>query len=196
MPLPVIANVYRCTLKWGNLLSGVKPENVLHVVSPGDTAANVGADLIDAIVANPATYSMMPGASVLDQCDVLELDGTSGTVTVVGNAASVITAGTGNDVPESSIRITLQTGLAGPARRGRQFIGPLTEDNIANGMYVPTIGTVTAAWNALLVTLTASRPVGGGLAVASYVHGDYAAVTNCLARVNLGTQRRRLLQTR
>lgn len=196
MPLPVIANTYRCTLKWGSLTSGIKPENVLHVVSPGDTATNVGEDLIAAIVANPATYSMMPAAAVLDQIDVLKLDGTSGTVAVTTNAGSVTTSGSGAEVPESAIRITLQTGLAGPARRGRQFIGPLTEDNINYGLYVPTLSTVTSAWIALLATLTASRPVGGGLAVASYVHGDAVAVNNCVARINLGTQRRRLLQTR
>lgn len=195
-PLPVINDAFRCTLVWSNLFSGVKPRNVLHIASASLSATQVGETLIDAIVANPATYSMMPAPAILQQVDVLPLDGVSGTVAVVGNASSVVTTGSGSEVPESAIRITLYTGLAGPRHRGRQFIGPLTEDNISNGDYAPTIGTVTTAWNDLVDDIDSISGGLAALAVASYVHADMNPVTSCLARTDLGTQVRRLRSLR
>lgn len=194
-PLPVIAGTYRCTLNWLNT-APAHPRNVLHIHFTPSSATDVGEALIDAMVSNVAAFSMMPAISQLESVDVLELDGSAGTINVTGDAASVITSGSGDIVPEAALCVKHATGLAGPRHRGRTFIGPLTEDNIINGLYVPTLATVTNAWNDLTADIKTNLGGVGYFTVASYVHGDQNEVVSNAARVHLATQRRRLLATR
>lgn len=195
--LPVIAGAFRCTLNWAGGSSGNQSHNVIHVLSPTATVTQIVAALATAINANPATFSMMDSPVALESVSVLPLDGSSGTSVLAPPVTVNVSTGTGNLVPEAAIGVTFYTGLSGPRHRGRIFIGPLTEDNIANGLYVPTLATVTNAWNSFLTSLRTALPGSvGGLGVASYVHADINAVTLCSAHADLRTQVRRLRRLR
>lgn len=197
MPLPVIANTFRTTLNWTGTLSSQNSHNVLHIASATGDESDIRDAVQSAILANAATFSMMHSSVALTSMSILKLDGVSGTVTLAPTSTVDVSTGTGDIVPESCIGVSFYTGLAGPRHRGRIFIGPLTEDNINSGNYVPTLSTVTNAWNDFLSDLSAALPLGaGGLGVASYVHSDINAVTVCTAHQALRTQVRRLRRLR
>jgi hypothetical protein len=197
MALPVIPNTFRVTLNWGGGAVVAKSHNVIHVLTATGTEAQIASALTTAFLAQPATVSMMESSIKLVDMSILKLDGSSGTQTLPPTSTVDVSTGTGGVVPEAAIGVTFYTGLAGPRHRGRIFLGPLTEDNFADGNYVPTLSTVTTAWNAWIVALKAALPGGvGGLGIASYKHADMNAVTTCLAHQPLRTQVRRLRRLR
>jgi hypothetical protein len=101
----------------------------------------------------------------------------------------------GNDsIMEGAAVLSFRSSQLGPRGRNRLFIGPIAESAQAEGVLdddVPT--TLVARWSAFQALLLAGD---AALRVASYVHADSHPITTLLCNSHMGTQRRRLLQTR
>lgn len=197
MPLPVIADVFRCSLIW-DTVAGVTPVNVIHVQSATATASQVGTNLLQAFEDHSATLAAIATGYDLHEIDVLPLDGTSPTTPIFISDSGVNGSGGANPVPEVALVTTFSTNQRGARGRGRLFLGPMSEAAIVAGeidtaaISLASVGAAWVAWNAQLLAGSPSITH----VVASYVHADAHPVTLYTPRIDYGTQRRRLLQTR
>lgn len=187
-PLPVLTNVYRCALNWRNSSGGIA-ENVIHILGhSGVTVDDIGG-LFGAFWTNDMngyvsnTYRM---ASV----SVTPLDGTSATVEFpMPDVTQFHGKQTGDVVPAVCGVIKLTTAARGRKARGRLFMGPAGESNIADGMQqTSNAATTTTAWQNFVDALSGNNTP---LIIASYTHEQVFAVTVASAEVPCATQRRR-----
>lgn len=199
MALPVITDVYRCTLNWATA-ANVAPRNVLHIRASSTTEALVGAALLAALgnaSSDTECWNTMIASHVLNSVTILALDGSSASA-IVNTVGGTIKGGqtAGDVIPQSCCLVSLRTSQRGPRGRGRVYTGPLAEAIHSNGQINTT--NVTAqqgGWNALLTNLPLQTPALH-LCVASYVHGDSHDVTSLTVEGVVATQRRRLAALR
>jgi hypothetical protein len=198
MTLPVINDVFRCTILWqgsGGILT-LNPRNVIHVSAPslneGDVADNLGNAMQTARAANEP---LLVGSSswIANAVDVLKLDGSSATQTLAMPHPWVMNSG-GDYSPASAAVISLHTGQRGARGRGRFFCGPVAEGKMVNGRLLTADMTDMATGWGILISQLAS--LGSPLVVASYKHADAHVVTSHRIDQILGTQRRRQDQLR
>lgn len=194
MPLPVIADVYRCTINQTIGLEAIA--NVIHVEATGTfTLADLADDIQDAWEATNSFIGVQ--SSAVDYVDVVvqPLDGTTSNVqrpwqsglTKHGTAASTPATS------QSALVYTLQTGLSGRSRRGRLYLcGPdRGTANVEATRWDLTQNHAADAGNNFAAAL-AGGSVGATLHVASYVPpGSAVPVINLRANDYIGTQRRR-----
>lgn len=199
MALPVISDIFRCTLNWSTG-GGVTPRNVLHVSNASATEAQVGTSL--KTVLENASYDVelwgcLNAANVLQSLDIIKLDGSSASITTT-MTPGVVKGGavTGDVIPQACGVVSFHTSQRGPRGRGRIYIGPIMETQQAGGILLgTTVTSMQTAWTNFLTSL-AGAAVPIPLQVASYVHADAHAVTSASVDTIIGTQRRRLDQLR
>lgn len=198
MPLPVIPDVYRCTILWqgsGGVLT-LNPRNVIHVSAPslneGDVADNLGNAMN---TARTTAEPLFVGSSqwIANVVDVLKLDGVSATQTLAMPHPWVMNQA-GDFSPASAAVISLHTAQRGARGRGRFYCGPVAEGKMINGRILTADATEMATGWGLLIAELAS--LGSPLVVASYTHADAHVVTSHRVDTLLGTQRRRQDQLR
>lgn len=194
MPLPVIANTFRVGVV--QQVSGVVDQlvNVIHVhTSGGLTEADVADNVETAWSARLA--SQQDNNLLYVETDVLELNGTSGTLQHSWGASPAHgTHGSNEMAPLSTAAIvTLRTGLAGRSNRGRVFFGGLQrsqiDQNTGDALDSSAVTAIQGAWDLFISDLSSA---GSDLVVASYVHATEHVVTQAKVRSYLGTQRRRV----
>lgn len=194
-PLPVIANVVRCTLN-GAEEGGVAPRNVFHLLASGADESDIGASIFNNFQTDQ--FGVVPGDFVAQSVDILKLDGTSPTVNVPAPEdfdPTGIWGPIGDEwSPADAAVISLRTSVRGPRGRGRLFLGPLREAAMVNGSLAG--GGATSLSDAWVAWGSQMALDGFELVVASYTHADANQVTNLHADPGLGTCRRRLLQQR
>jgi hypothetical protein len=189
--LPVIADTFRITLNYSSF-EGVTPRNVFHVGNPLLDVTALAGVLNDNWVTNMAAPLRADYNPVT--FDILPLDGTTPTSNHTFLGPDDFCNGGGDPVPEAAFVLSLKTAQRGPRGRGRLFIGPASEEDIENGKAVNTArDSCQEAWSTFAANILGD---GAGLVVASYVHADKHVVTGVTVDSDLGTQRRRLLQTR
>ena len=189
MSLPVITNVYRCTLPW-IAADGVAPVNVFHVKSAtAETASAVGTAIGTLLGSVAHLFASTYSAYQLNTVEVLPLDGSSAT-----EPSSFSTTGggaTGSPIPSSAALVKFGTGLRGSAHRGRLYLGPVGESAVSAGQLDDTPRSqMQTAWDAFWGELIGGTP-SLELCVASYKHASAAVITSLLVETPLGTQRRR-----
>jgi len=188
MPLPVIADVYRCAINWN--AAGQHAVNVLHVSAPSSTENDVAAALSDA--ASPAMFDGVSESADAATVDIILLDGSAATVTLA--LTDWVGSGGSDFIPGASGLVKLQTGLRGPRHRGRIYLPFAAESGQSDGRWTgDTLTAPQAAWEGFLASL-----VGAGmeLVVASYAHADANPVTVVTWEPALATQRRRQTRVR
>lgn len=195
--LPVIADVYRCTILW-NTANGVAPRNVLHIKQPSGSEADVAEAFSYAYgvaIATNNPWAPMSNTYTAAALDVIKLDGSSATQTEA-LAATIGGSASGEIIPASAGVMSLHTAQRGPRGRGRQFVGPTTEGSQVNGLLTGGVQVEFAAGWDLFIEALPSAPVPAALVVASYRHADAHEVTSIRADAVCGTQRRRQDQLR
>lgn len=190
--LPVINNVFRCTLLW-NTNVGITPRNVFHVRASGATQEDVAL----AVEASAVDHLVAPMSAAWDcpEIAVLKLDGSSAGQIFSLSSGTFLGGVTGSDViPQATAVVSFHTAQRGPRGRGRMYVGPIAESMQAQGVLNTTAhDDMGVAWVDFIENLSnADTP----LQVASYVHADAHEVTNVNVDVMIGTQRRRLDQLR
>jgi hypothetical protein len=193
--LPIINDVFRVTLDW-NEVGGVTPHNVMHFHAPSLDESAVATALDISWVSDQ--WSIIANGLQIQQYTILRLDGSSASqfFTPVPTHPDGIIGGTSGDVvPEACAVLSLHTATRGPKARGRVYMGPLPESVTSDGYIVNTYDREAEEdrWEDWLATmLTASvTPV-----VASYKHREKFDIVSFRLDAFIGTQRRRLLQTR
>jgi hypothetical protein len=186
----VIANAYLVTLLWNRYL-GVQPRNVLGFLSTGN-AAHV-ATVLEALWTTTMFDSMEAGHAFLN-FGVLALDGSSAAYPGVGGSQG---GQSSNHIqPAQSVVLSLITGLRGPAKRGRVYIGPVSTNSNLDGVLNTTqAGHITSGWTAFFASAEAATPPVQP-AIISRKHGYATPVTGLRVDPTLGAQRRRLTQLR
>lgn len=195
MPLPVIAHVYRVTFNW-NRFGGVRPRNVIHVLdnTGGSNEGAVGAAIGSLLGSIGHQFDVMPIPYQLGEIDVIKLDGTSAGVTVPFSATDG--GGSSDFTPQAAAIVSLRTALRGQAHRGRMFLGPVSENEQAQGIVEPTTqALMQTAWDTFAADLVSSSPSLTWV-IASYKHSTAQAVTSLRVESNIGTMRRRNQQLR
>lgn len=189
-PLPTIGNVARCSLEW-SLVSGIKPVNVLHLITDSEDEDEIATELGSALAANPDCFRLLMENYALNTITVTLLDGHSAGVPVNVAGAGITGGGGGNIMPAVCAVLSLHTNQRGPRGRGRLYIGPMGETDQDAGIVTEAgrVDTVNA-WTALESDLLASS-IQASIGVASYVHSEVNGVTTLSMRQTCGTQRRR-----
>jgi len=193
MALPVIANVFRCTIN-GTAFGGVTPHNVFHVSAPAVDEAEVGAALVAAC--QDGQMACVKAGHEPASFTVLALDGTSAGQLISRDPGDPqMCLASGDSLPELAAVLRITTARRGARGRGRLFLGPLVEDEVENGILDVTgdNGDIPAKWATFASELAGS---GITMGIASYAHADFHAITGLALDQHVGTQRRRLLQTR
>jgi hypothetical protein len=193
--LPTINDVFRVTFEF--LSSDAhRANNVLHFRTTG-TDAELAATIND-VLDNGGSYNPWTALSNSWECsniNVLPLDGSS-----AGQdyplSPNIVGDGSGNVLPNCCLLVSLHTSQRGSRGRGRVFVGPVTEDNVSNGVFGTLYaGGVASQWQSFIDDLAAATPAVA-LVVASYVHSDAHDVLSHRVDLTMATQRRRLDQYR
>jgi hypothetical protein len=192
-PLPVIANVFRVALDWNTSGGQPVPVNVFHVRSGAtQTATEIGVAL-DTLISDHGgdMFACVHQDYICLGGEITKLDGISASVhfaltTPAGGSA------TGDHVPNQAGIASFQTGVRGPRGRGRMYLGPTGEAQVANGVLASaTRAAMLAGWEGFISDGGSFSPTVK-LVVASYVHTDANDVTTVRIDNVVGTQRRRL----
>ena len=191
MPLPTIADVYRCTLNW-EFEGREVAHNVIHLRWPTSAEDDVFTALEAAV--DTEMWRCVPSTFAVTSVSIIKLDGTPLGFTFETDGTSDWDGNGGTQwIPNAAGIVTFRTATAGRRGRGRIFL-PMSEDNQADGIL--TSATVTAlqdAWTAFIGTIAG---LGPELVVASYEHTASANVTSVTAQPVMGTQQRRLRRIR
>lgn len=186
-PLPVIADTYRCALKWVDGATGQIAVNVMHIQKAGTSAAAVATELDTKCPVNFGVASVT-SASVRSLA-ITPLDGASATYQVDTTNAHWTGSQSGDFVPSAAAVVGITTAKRGRSYRGRLFIPFVAEAVIADGLINSTIASeLRGAWNTYFGDLFADGFKSG---VASYklAHFEGGAIAHVLEAY--GTQRRR-----
>jgi len=190
-PLPTIPNVVRLDFDWPSV-SGVKPHNTLHVLTNSTDLEQIALDVGTAYSATAdSPWTPMYSGYTISTIDVTPLDGSTARQThPLGT--SMGGAGTGGLLPAVAALVHFSTNRRGPRGRGRQYIGPVGEAGVSDGLMLsPTL--VTDAWNEFNDNLAETDSLMS-LCVASYTHSDVHGVTGIVCKTPVATQRRRQRQ--
>ncbi len=198
MPLPVIANTVLVTQKFDDV--GHERHQMACVFGIQKSAGTGSHATIADEVAGAFAGSLWAVASAgwqLGETDIIALDGTSPTQTVVsavfGQAGG---HGTGNAMPNALCQVvTWQTDVRGKSHRGRSYIPMGASDQLTD----PRTNLLTSGAVAALQTeadnflslLNSSSPVTIDLVVVSRKLGTASLVTSSRANAAVGIQRRR-----
>jgi hypothetical protein len=190
-PVPTIAGVYRIVLLWLPQ-GGISPRNVFHI----HTATTDVDEIADNLSAAFNDHQFDPKASDNNflQIEITPLDGhTAGTIHTMGHTTQG--TGTGGLMPSTAAVLSIRSAQKGAQGRGRQYIGPVTEDKAQAGILDPTSqGLVTDGWVDFAASIDLS--MGAQLGVASYTHAAFYPETSLSCDRLVGTQRRRQDQLR
>jgi len=190
--LPTISNVYRITLDW-NTNVGITPRNVFHVRKSGSNEVEVA----EIIKSGAADHMFAPLSAGWDcpELAILKLDGSSATQFFPVDSGTFLGGTTGSDViPQAAIVVSFHTTQRGPRGRGRMYVGPISENQQAQGAAnTTTTADMAVAWAEFISNLDGD---GCPMVVASYVHADAHDVITFNIDSLIGTQRRRLDQLR
>jgi hypothetical protein len=187
MPIPVIADVFRCTLDWTGT-SPMTPVNVFHIECPGGNESDVAAGIEASWVGS--MFDQVSSAFAFSFVSIMPLDGVS-PATPFPVTSHTGGAG-GQPIPNQAQVLSIKTSQKGPRGRGRLYLGPITEDNVTGGyMVAATNNTIAAAWQTFANNLIANSPTMS-LGVASYVHADFHQASIIGSGPKAGSQRRRL----
>lgn len=189
-PLPTIGNCVRVSINW-TTQGGVRPINVVHLITDSTNESEIGEALDDAWVAGGANvWAIVQETYRIDSYTITLLDGHSAGQ-VVDCGVTVGGQATGNIVPAVAGVLSFHTPQRGPRGRGRLYMGPVGEGVITDGLLSSSIrNDIIGAWDDVVDSLAAS-PVAASFGVASYVHAEVNGVTAISMRGPAGTQRRR-----
>jgi hypothetical protein len=193
IPLPIINNVYRVTLRWVSNNSQIAA-NVMHYQHSGGTALDV-KNAIDANV-TAAMWTPILNTCHVTQLDIIKLDGVQATVSfpVTGTKWQGSVA-TQDFNPAISAIVKHVTGVRGRDNRGRTYL-PFVGDAAADygSLNGTNAATVSTAWNAFLAAMTTATtfPVVAAYDRAHAGAGAHSTIINqFVCEVVVGTQRRR-----
>lgn len=189
--LPVITDMFRVTLDWGTW-NGIKPRNVIYI----QCASGLATDIPGALNAawHSAMWGPLPSGMQMSQVEILALDGSSSSTTAAVTTQSGQSGGSAG-APGQAVIVSFQTGLRGPANRGRVFLGPASDTIVTDGLYTGSLSSLNSAWAAFQTALQAHTPVCAHHVV-SIKNGTHHVVTNYRAQQVAGGQLRRLKQLR
>jgi hypothetical protein len=189
MPLPVIANVYRCALNWER--STQHAVNVMHIQAPSALPAADVFSTLDAFVAS-GMFECCVGT--IQSVDITPLNGTSPTQTFVAfdDNAQWTGEASGEFVPALSALVKLQSAVRGRSHQGRLFLPFVGESKNNDGALTGTTAAdMTGEWDNFANDLVGSD---FAIVVASYKLETASQAVNIAVEPLLATQRRR--QTR
>jgi hypothetical protein len=191
MPLPVIAGVTRCAVKWHNTTGDIDAINVMHFyAAPGDEA-----DLLASLDANaqPHQFEGMSSATSVIEVVMTPLDGSSSSAT--GTLENWVgSSGAGDIVPAQCIVVSAHTALRGRSNSGRTYLPfPVESITDAGTIDIANANEIAAAWNDFGAAMVTD---GHDPVVASYKNEDAHVITRYSVSYVLGTQRRRQDQLR
>jgi hypothetical protein len=195
-PLPTIPNIHRVTLNF-NQVNGVSPRNVFHVDGGTHTVQEVGLQLRACFTSSGAgLFEIVPTAYQFSDISIIPLDGHSATYNQALSAPVTGGAGGTQGSPATAAVLSMHTNQRGPRGRGRLYIGPCSENFIADGVMDATKRTnMVATWtNFKSALFQGTTPLV--LVVASYVHSQANSVNSLSMNLICGTQRRRQDQLR
>jgi hypothetical protein len=189
-PLPTIGNCVRCDLDWG-IVSGVRSHSTFHVITDTTDIEQLGLDLGSAFDdATGNAWKFLYTGYQTEEILLTPLDGDSAGITV---PLGVVLGGVGSGgiVPAVAAALSFRTLTRGPKGRGRIYMGPCGEGDIADGKVSVSIrDEVVEAWQDFDSNLAASSSAGS-LGVASYTHAVVDGVTSISMRLPCATMRRR-----
>lgn len=184
MPLPVITNTMRCSVR-GLVPSGQQWVNTLHVRNPAGPITSTFLNAVDAVLLRLYTGAAYTGGGALLSLSVAAvtlvdivytpLDGTS-VSTVVSHPVSGTGTGSNTLPSEVSEVVTFRTATRGRSHRGRNYLpcwnaGSMTTSGTIAGSYV------TLALAQYAGALSAITALPGELVVASYLLSTATPVT-------------------
>lgn len=138
----------------------------------------------EAIKANlvAGTITVSGRAKTVDQGTNIWINGTS---------LTTVTTGSGTAPLSGCVVASLGSNVVGGSRRGRVYLGPITDSAIqSDGRSINT--GISSTWLTALTTLISTTTGGVQLVVWSRTLLTATAVVNCAINPILGTQRRRL----
>jgi hypothetical protein len=146
-------------------------------------------DAINDHVVDDMFQHTVVGVSI-ERVDILKLDGVSATKSyIIPDVTNWRGTASGEVTIAVAAIVKLQTGLQGPANRGRIFLPWVAESRQNHGVLSGTVASdLTTAWNAFQTAITAE---GVLLVVASYKNEEIHSVINLVGEAACGTQRRR-----
>jgi hypothetical protein len=192
MPLPIIADVFRCVLNWTDPGAPQGAHNVLHFKTSvaGRTPLQVFTCL-DAHVTQ-AMWDFTTTNAFVTSVGITKLDGVSAAeVFGTGSPAKWQGGGTGSGIPQVAGVVKLATGLRGPANRGRIFLPFVGEGEYANGTLIDVVAS-TNAWVTAAAAWIADATTPMALGIASYKHSNWHQVVNLATQARSRTLGRRL----
>lgn len=199
IPLPVIADVYRCSFNWTWTGGGMNAVNVMHI-----KALTTGTDVTAAWGAINTAWTLnqlqasITGA-IITTVDIIPLDGHSGTSTFsTGSGSKWAGAQTGDPLIAPAVIIKIATGVRGRSNRGRVFLPFIGEAATGAGSLTSTtiISAMQTAWSAFNEGLAGyTEPFSLGVAAYdrknSGASAHFTEATAVTLETVLGTQRRR-----
>jgi len=188
MPLPTIANTFRCAFEWTDDNDPHTATNVMHFLAPGKSESEV----FDALDANVTAdmWGLTHNATQIHEVKITKLDGVADTfIYGTGDAAQWSGSGGTSWIPQVCALVKLTTGAGGRRGRGRVYLPWLAEGMQDNGVVDPTVrASSQLAWVEFANNMAAD---GVALVVASYV-GEAVNQVQAVNVENLvATQRRR-----
>ena len=189
MPLPTIANTFRCAFNWTKDSSLLTATNVMHFLAPGKSESDVFAALDANVSAD--MWNLTHNATQVHTVVITKLDGVADSfVFPTGDAAQWSGSGGTNMIPQACALVKLETGAGGRRGRGRVYLPWLAEGVQDDGLVLDTPkGLAQAAWVAFANDMAAD---GVALVVASYVGAAVNQVQAITVENSIATQRRRL----
>lgn len=189
MPLPLIADVYRCAFKWQDPAFSSNAVNVMHFKKSGSNPAAIAAILNTNVSAN--MWYCQEASSFIGEVDITPLDGTSVTYPYIPPVAANWTGQrtTTDKMPNACNLIKLVTAKRGRSYRGRVYLPWIHAASPTNGVLdAGTVSNCTTAWVAFLAAMASS---GAPLVIASYLHATAEPVVAVICERDIATQRRR-----
>jgi hypothetical protein len=187
--LPVIANTFRCSIIWSGV-GGTNPVNVIHIraTDPPKTASEVANSITTRW--DTRMSEVLVSSQECHLIKVTPLDGTSATFDHTGDFPAMTGDQDGQFIPQVAYIAKLITGLRGRSKRGRVFVGPMSEAIANDGQLTPgaALSDLQAGWEAFEAGLVVD---GLELVVASYKLSSAQSVTAVSVEQVLATQRRR-----
>lgn len=190
MPLPIIPDVFQCTISWSNPAVPRPASTTLHFLDTvgTQTEQNLITDFDTNVTAT--MWNSMKSDTVATEIRVTKLDGVSAGVTnTITAAAKWSGVGTGNAIPQGAHVISIKSAQRGSRGRNRIYLPFVAEDRQDAGVITPaTVAAMTTAW----VTFSTAMGVSGwSLQAVSALHSDTNDVTTLIAKPFMATQRRR-----
>lgn len=187
MPLPTIADVWRCAFEWSG--PGGLATNVMHFRDVSGDPTSVFNNISGAVSHN--MWLLTSNGHIIEEVSITPLDG-SGVGHIFSTGGGTDWQGEGGDdfIPNSCALVKLNTLAGGRRGSGRVFLPFIAEGNQEQGLTDPTRrATSQTAWETFL---TDASSAGSFLCVASYTGVSSSDVQSLKVENFIATQRRRL----